>query len=151
MSEAKDNFRSNLFTQSSALVRQPPPELPKELPKDFLKDLNLCEKHLANVFRCFLLFSEEKRCRIQMTIYRKCKERRDKAIRERVWEWDEGYFRSLNSRSRQALLGELQKELEKRQELLERARERNNKLGAIHVESRISDLQRRLEHLKQFV
>ncbi|GJQ09870.1 hypothetical protein GpartN1_g1661.t1 [Galdieria partita] len=151
MSRNEDDVRSNLFTQSSALVRQPPPELPQEVPKDFLKDFNLCQKHLANVFRCFLLFSEEKRCRIQMTIYRKCKERRDKAIRERLWDWDEGYFRSLNSKSRQALFGELQNELEKRQELLQRAKERNNKLGAIHVESRISDLQRRLEHLKQFL
>ncbi|KAK4522733.1 hypothetical protein GAYE_PCTG14G0623 [Galdieria yellowstonensis] len=142
---------SNLYTQSSALVRQPPPELPKELPKDFLKDLNLCQKHLANVFRCFLLFSEEKRCRIQMTIYRKCKERRDKEIRERLWEWDDGYFRSLNSKSRQLLVEELQKELRRRQELLEQTKERNNKLGATHVESRIADLQRRLEHLKQFI
>eukprot|EP00871_Galdieria_phlegrea_P000319 jgi/Galph1/1288/GphlegSOOS_G6039.1 len=146
----EDDIWNNLYTKSSTLVRQPAPELPKELPKDALKGINLCEKHLANVFRCFMLFAEERRCMIQMTIYKKCKERRDEAIRKFIWEWDEGYFASLSPNSRKDLLAKFEQELHSRNNLLDEAKYRSNKLGAIHMESRIADLRKRMEHLKQF-
>ncbi|XP_047311880.1 uncharacterized protein LOC124915242 [Impatiens glandulifera] len=82
--DAQPTMEETILVGDDLMMGPPSPIIPPEIASYVLKDVDLCDGILRNLFLCLQINDIEPFCQDEIVLYRECAERRDKVLRQRL-------------------------------------------------------------------
>ncbi|KRX07337.1 hypothetical protein PPERSA_06952 [Pseudocohnilembus persalinus] len=100
---------------SSALIEEYSPSLPKGFPKSNLPQ-NLCEPEFLKLLKCTKYVAERDACQLEYTSFLTCKKERDLTIFSSIKDWEQGHFKNLSDKNKNFYVMGLGRKLDRLEE-----------------------------------
>ncbi|XP_022143937.1 uncharacterized protein LOC111013729 [Momordica charantia] len=150
--DSQPTMEETILVGDDLMMGPPSPIIPPEIASHVLEGVDLCDGILRNLFLCLQINDIEPFCQDEIAVYRRCAEKRDRELRQRLQDSEQKLGSSMPLDAAKERATQLESEVT----LLERRLILASGLEGVEgfrqrwsLHGRLTDTKKRLESLKQ--